>query len=208
MCLEEGQVITSFCAGSCVLVALIRLRHLSWINSRFQCLIGKWNRSKFQLYKQTHLEIHWSAVRIWGKGQFSNLRPLASSKPPNCATPSTSFTTSHNVQARWCFRVKHLYYQLLLYALSQNLPDSGLRRKNELIHVQDMVEKGKQVNTYVRNMQNCNCFHISIYLHLLASICKHEKGIQRTFSGTSGASLRWFPLSPSFANIISTAVKE
>ena len=55
-----------------------------------------------------------------------------------------------------------------------------------------MVEKGKQVNTYVRNMQNCNCFHISIYLHLLASICKHEKGIQRTFSGTSGASLRWF----------------
>jgi len=146
------------------MVALIRLRHLSWINSRFECMIGKWNRSKFQLYKQTHLEIHWSAVRIWGKGQFSNLRPLASSKPPNRATPSTSFPTSHNVQARWCFRVKPLYYQLLLYALSQNLPDSGLRRKNELIHVQDMVEKGKQVNTYVRNMQNCNCFHISIYL--------------------------------------------
>ena len=102
---------------SCVLVALIRLRHLSWTNSRFQCMIGKWNRSKFQLYKQTHLEIHWSAVRIWGKGQFSNLRPLASSKPPNRATPSTSFTTSHNVQARWCFHVKARFILGLATAL-------------------------------------------------------------------------------------------
>ena len=163
MCLEEGQVITSFCAGSCVLVALIRLRHLSWINSRFQCMIGKWNHSKFQLYKQTHLEIHWSAVRIWGKGQFSNLRPLASSKPRHTINQLHDLTQCPSNQARWCFCVKHLYYQLLLYALSQNLPDSGLRRKNELIHVQDTVEKGKRVNTYVRNMQNCNCFHISIY---------------------------------------------
>ena len=124
----------------------------------------KMKSQKFQLYKQTHLEIHWSAVRIWGKGQFSNLRPLASSKPRHTINQLHDLTQCPSDQARWCFRVKHLYYQLLLYALSQNLPDSGLRRKNELIHVQDMVEKWKQVNTYVRNMQNCNCFHISIYL--------------------------------------------